>query len=296
MGIGPAPLQYEVLTYDRFIKEYYRNIGKDVFISVHALDTRHHYLFNKIFFDMDNDNLKIAYRDTKIFVDYLDSKDILSRVVFSARKGFHIYIDFALSEIKDYAKRMDKFMEILSMDLGITSFDRGVNRDRNRILRVPFTTNTKSNKMCIPVDIHTFDFDNPQAVFIPRQESPKFIKMFQAFPIDMDEDIDFESAKTSSDNSQAIQNTFHFIMNNAGNITDGRMNLVWKILIPSMVHLQYSDGDVLRGVKDFCMSSYGNYTGKQKQFAEYYLKRTRQTGFLPMRLDRFRTEFGLGGI
>lgn len=288
MGITQTPYQFYVNDFDVFISTYNRNLNRDMFLSTHSTSTRDKNMFNKVFFDMDNDNLHVAFSDTLKFVDYLENSGYNTRVVFSANKGFHVYIDFDYVIIDNYAQKIDMFINDISNKLSINSFDVQVCKDKNRIMRVPFTINTKSGKMCYPIDIHNFDIDNPSFTIYNKKKSNGFADYLNG--------LEIKEHQYSKLDDVVKVNDFEYIMNNAEYIKDGRMNLVWKILIPSMIQLKYSDIRILKVVKEFFMRSYGDYTAQQKNFALYYLKRTREHGFFPMRLDRFRAEYEMIGI
>ncbi len=292
MGISQSPYQYSITTFDGFMAEFYRNIGRDVYISVHDTTNRQANIFNKIFFDLDNIDLNRSWADTQKFVNHLQNEGVEPRVTFSANKGFHVYVDFDKPvQITDYGYRMDHYIETTAKQLGITSFDKGVCRDKNRIARVPFTTNTKSDRQCIPIDVSEFNLENPTPTIVYKNTS-----LFAESYLNLDVPVpDYNPDNIPMSNSN-IEKELMYILANADKITDGRMNLMWRIIIPAMVYLQYNDRDILSTCESFIMSSYGRYTTKQKDFVRYYLKRNRKETYLPMRLDRFRVEHGLGGI
>lgn len=290
MGVGVAPSQFEVRTFDKFIKTVYRNSWGDVYASVHNTIERANNRYDRIFFDMDNNNLQKAMDDTKLLCNVLYEKGIPFRSYFSGAKGFHVYIDFPLTRIPDYGDRMETFIGIVKATFPeIDSFDMRVCKDSRRIARVPYTVNSKTGKLCLPIDILNSTLDDMKAVPIRIERSAKFIKSY------MDMEIP-ESEEASSPKEENVSHQLSYIMNNKDKILDGRKNLIWKVIIPSMVQLNYSDRHVFESVKSFCLGSGEVWDSRMRNFTKYYLKRTRKHGWSPMRLDRFRTEYGLKGI
>ena len=295
MGIGTTPFQVRVETKANFLNQLLGNLDKDIYVSVHNAEKRQANLYNKIYFDIDNEaDLQTALTEAKILCNWLEGKKYNPRVYFTGCKGFAIYLDFPEIEIKDYRDRVEAFMDLTEYTLGITTFDRGVCGDKNRISRLPHTINTKTGKMCVPIRVREFDFATKQ----PHQEikilPTEFGEKFIAMPYK--KKANYQPPQTHGD----IATTLDYILKHASDIKDGAQNLIWIIIIPSMAMQGATDGKIISTCEKFVSKNYVNLNYKSKAYIRAQLRsyrnRTKNKFIYPMRLDTFRGRFDLVGI
>jgi len=113
-----------------------------------AEERRRNVRVDTILFDIDRENLTLAFAEAKKMVKYLIKKDIIPRVYFSGAKGFHIYIDFPEQQLYDFATVKDVaifFSQKLKVAIDTQIYDP------NRVSRLPFTINTKTGYFCVPI-------------------------------------------------------------------------------------------------------------------------------------------------
>ena len=294
VGHGQTPYQTLIRTQKEYIAYILDHLTKDVFISVHNADRREQHRYNKLYFDIDSKDLKLALRDARKFSIWLTDKKHHHRIYFSGSKGFAFYVDFDEIIIKDYRDRMDAFLDLLKKDLKITTFDRGVCGDRNRISRIPSTINTKSNKLCYPVEnIQEFTFDRIKSTFININPSP-FGQGYLKITYKKKEYTD--KPQTHQDVNEGLK----YILKHANNIKDGAANLIWTIIIPSMAVLGASDTEIEIACLEYATKNYLGNNHKTKSYISAQLRsyrnRSKEKFIYPMRLDTFRGRFDLEGI
>lgn len=298
MGIGNPPFQIRVETWGDFLLKAMEHLDDDIYVSVHSPENRIRNRFSTLYFDLDNKDLRVALKDARRFDKWLKEKGFHHRVYFSGSKGFAFYVDFRETEIKDYRDRMDAFLDMLVKDLQITSFDRGVCCDANRISRLPYTVNTKSSKLCVPINnLQTFEYDHllnktGRRVSIERKPS-NIIDGFLSITYKKKE-VNI-TPMTKSD----VETQVTYILSHAGEITDGGLNLIWTIIIPSLAIMQYTDDAIIANLKRYLMDS-DRYNTKNVTYCKQQLRsfrhRTKKKFIYPLRLDTFRGRFDLGGI
>jgi hypothetical protein len=103
---------------------------------------------DKIFFDFDEED---AIEDVKKLHQYLLSEDIQHTMLFSGKKGFHVYVFVDATTLKVNNKvaltnTHDFFCSKLSIKM-----DQHIRGDIARIARVPNTYHMTGKKFCIPV-------------------------------------------------------------------------------------------------------------------------------------------------
>ena len=287
--------QFKVNDFDEFLSHALSNIDQDLFVSVHDVENRSQMRFNKVFFDLDNDVLTKAFSDLKRFVNVLKKRNYTYRTYFTRGKGFHVYIDFPWTIIEDYSDRISSFIRAIKIMTEIktkdgptdhiTSFDMGVCKDKNRISRLIWSIHTKHKQMMIPIDVDMFDLENPKAVAQKRVPSENFIKDYMRIKIVKDQAV--EHVANKGDATAQVQ----YLLTNAEKVNQGcRNNLVWKILVPTMVKLNYSDDDIINDIGIFYKKAFGEFD--KKQWVRNIIKRTRKVGYSPMSMSRFIHENG----
>ncbi|KKN39530.1 hypothetical protein LCGC14_0742230 [marine sediment metagenome] len=298
MGIGNPPYQIRIEAIEDFLLKIMEHLDDDIYVSVHSPEKRLVNRFSTLYFDLDNKDLSVALKDGRRFAKWLKEKGFHYRVYFSGSKGFAFYVDFRETEIKDYRDRMDAFLDMLVKDLKITSFDRGVCCDANRISRLPYTVNTKSGKLCVPIDdIQTFEYEHllskPNKRILIKRRSSSIIEGFMR--ITYKKKYQDNTPLSKSD----VQTQVNYILSHASQITDGVLNLIWTIIIPSLAIMQYTDDAIISNLRRYLKDN-DHYTHKNIAYCNQQLRsfrnRSKKKFIYPMRLDTFTGRFDLGGI
>lgn len=131
------------------------------FVSVYSFDApspemgvmwpRDKVIIDVLFMDFDDaENPSSALKDVQKFVRFLLSRGSYPLVYFSGSKGFHVYVPFKpvkLTKPKETLKRVmitvTELLELKTADLNVA--------DIARVARLPFTVNSKSGRMCVPI-------------------------------------------------------------------------------------------------------------------------------------------------
>lgn len=119
----------------------------DVYVSLYSCDL----VVDKIFFDLDSNNLEDAYRDAVELFERLKSYKLTPVALFSGRKGFHIYVPLKpfKSNIETIKVVVKDFQETFSD--GLKTVDRRVIGDVRRMVRYPNTLNVAGKRYCVPL-------------------------------------------------------------------------------------------------------------------------------------------------
>jgi len=132
---------------DEFMKYVQLNNGiNGVYTSLYDLNLH----IDKIFFDLDNEDLNKAKEDAKALMGRLNEYNLPYIFLFSGRKGFHVYIPTSSwkSPNVETARYVLKTIQS-SLSEGIKSVDSHVIGDVRRLVRVPNTLN--KNNYCVPL-------------------------------------------------------------------------------------------------------------------------------------------------
>ena len=309
MGIGLLPEQFIVNTKEEFLSIMYRNLGKDIFCSVHSVEKRKEDLFVTLYLDIDMEreldyecftdgySLNRAYFDTLRVSMWLEKRNFKHRVYFSGNKGFNIYIDFPETKIEKWDNKIRAFVYLLERDLKVKRIDVGVVTDKNRISRLPFTKNSKSNRYCFPIDIHTFNLNHItntekylnsyRVVSITPEE--KFVSGLLKIPY-------VETEQHSGEPTSNIETTLIYIISIADRIPAGaRHNAVWKILIPSLNRLGYTPEQTQKICVEFLQSN-SALNASDTRWIKSQIGSAKRKRIMPMRWDRFKKKYGIVGL
>jgi hypothetical protein len=303
MGVGLPPRQFPVYSEDQLLHNIMLNLHTDIFTSVHPVEPRTHNIFNKLYFDIDklkgDEDLFGSFMDTQRFHWWLDTKGYSHRVYFSGNKGFNVYIDFDDTKIEDYSDRMEAFIEHVKKQLGIERLDLGVCKDVARISRMPYSINTKSGRLCVPVDMDTLSYfdlcEHNQSSFAPDidrvsylNDKIQFVKSYLKFKFKKKVFLP-KSQPAFSD----LGTTIRFILDSADTIPEGaRHNAIWKILIPAMILAKYKDDDIIAKIKGYFKKVFGKYEQSDHTWVTKQISSCKRKGIFPMGLSRFRYEYG----
>jgi len=133
-------------------------IGSNRGVYGSVYDNNTEVTLDKIVFDLDNEtNLKKAFEDTINLVNRLQERDIPYMVIFSGKKGFHVY--GLLKPVKLSRDVGAYYLKSLQEQLaeGIESVDRHVIGDIRRMIRIPNTLNDTHYCTPLPVNFQKMD-------------------------------------------------------------------------------------------------------------------------------------------
>lgn len=112
---------------------------------------------NKIAIDLDKDKLgkadiAVTYDEMRSFVRYFRQRyGYTPRTNFSGSKGFHVWIDLKPVLITRFKPTFHAYIDPIMKALRIVTLDTDITFDRNRIMRIPYTMNTKTKRLCRPI-------------------------------------------------------------------------------------------------------------------------------------------------
>jgi hypothetical protein len=162
----PRKVVYNANELKRFVE--LTNGIKAVYVALYDVT----YTIDKVFFDFDSTDLRLAFDDVKTFIKRLEQFNYPFIPVFSGRKGFHIYVlmrPWTPPNVETAKAVLRDIQHSLAGDL--VTCDRQVFGDIKRLARYPNTLN-KSN-YCVPLP---YEFTNwSVGQIIDYAKSPKSI-------------------------------------------------------------------------------------------------------------------------
>jgi len=111
-------------------------------------------ILDTILFDLDSEDLSVSLKEAKKLITFLQSKDIVPRVYFSGKKGFHVYLDFKEANVSINALRF--FAEAVAGKLKLTTVDLKV-IETARVSRLPFSIHSETRHYCTPLKVDKFE-------------------------------------------------------------------------------------------------------------------------------------------
>jgi hypothetical protein len=157
---------------------------KNVYTSLYDINL----YIDKVFFDIDNQDLSKAKEDTITLIKRLNEYELPYIVLFSGKKGFHVYIPTNPWQAPNLetARYVLKTIQN-SLSNGIKSVDKHVIGDVRRLVRVPNTLN--KNNYCVPLP-DTFIYWDVVKI-IDYAKSPHDIN-YDVKPVDVRQLADFD--------------------------------------------------------------------------------------------------------
>lgn len=112
-----------------------------------------------LLFDMDNQDINIAHRDTKILRKILSDYQIPFSTKFSGTKGFHIFTPYEWIASKDdkfpdFIGKIDYLLKEIQAQYEIESLDTSIT-DSKRVCKMPYTLDI--DKIVLPLTDEQFD-------------------------------------------------------------------------------------------------------------------------------------------
>lgn len=133
-------------------------------------------------FDFDSRDLNVALADAKKINAWAIRHNMTPRVKFSGSKGFHVILNFQTIELNDSKATLKEFGAEISASADLTTVDRVLFGDTNRLLRLTNTIHPKTRLYCIPLDAYKFNdytldqilelAKTPQYLDVPAEHIP----------------------------------------------------------------------------------------------------------------------------
>lgn len=130
----------------------------DSFVSVYSFDgvfeegkmwDRDKAIVDRLFVDLDCEDLRVALEETKMFVSALEKEGVRPIVVFSGARGFHVHVPFEPVRIRVPTSLKKLGAEVVER-YGLTHADASV-FERARLCRLPATANSKTGLKAVTI-------------------------------------------------------------------------------------------------------------------------------------------------
>jgi predicted transcriptional regulator/energy-coupling factor transporter ATP-binding protein EcfA2 len=164
----------------RFILDCTRS-NKPAFTAVYAFRDKEFKdpIIDRIFLDFDasEGDLEDCWDEVREFAKFLKLAKINPLVVFSGKKGFHIYIFFPEVKLKHPKESIQKFVALLitrfesEKKVKVRYLDRKVVGDIRRLARIPYSVHEDTKRFAIIVR----DLDQTLDDILEESVNPKFI-------------------------------------------------------------------------------------------------------------------------
>jgi hypothetical protein len=160
----------------RIESDFYKLINKfngikNIYYSIYEWNEENWWHFDKIFFDFDGEN---AFKEVKIFHNRLNEIGYKHLILFSGKKGFHLYLFLKnyerINNMKDALKNANLFF---IKQLNIHP-DEAVIGDIARIARVPNTYHITGKRYCIPLSENDLNKSLDEIKEMAKQQNFKF--------------------------------------------------------------------------------------------------------------------------
>ena len=132
-------------------------------------------LVDCIVFDLDSDDLNVAYEDAKKLINWAKRHGANPRLNFSGNKGFHVIIDIFMVNLINPQQTLRTFMKELNDQAQLQTVDPVVTQDLKRILRIPGTLNKKSGLYCIPLNVDTLPYISIEDIIAKAKNPPTYV-------------------------------------------------------------------------------------------------------------------------
>lgn len=299
MSVGDVS-QFLVENEIDFLQHVYNNFGKDIYVALHSNEEREAETYRVVYIDIDNeDDLYSAYRTMMIIVRTLWASEYEFRLYFSGCKGFAIYIDFKPTHITKFRQKLEVFIDMIMDVLVSNNIDRGVCIDVTRISRLPYTINTKSDKLChpLPTDISLEQLNISSLGIIHKLIETKRIALNEEFGRLLQElEIPIVYVSCIIPNTDYLSEYTH-LMENADKLPAGvRHHAVRLKIIPTLVLIGYDDTFILAQCKLYYMNVFGKYTARDQSWVIAQIKLVRRKKLRPIRLINLANRYGNGSL
>jgi len=150
VGFPSRTVVYNRDEYELYLDEHF---SKDnCFTAVYAEFQKERNLYDTIFMDIDMKELSDKeFNKVKRFYLKLISVDILPRIYFSGKKGFHFWIDFDLLKVPNFKSVVRKWFK-MSGFLSYVNVDLGLLGEKSALSRVLATPHPSTGFLCSEID------------------------------------------------------------------------------------------------------------------------------------------------
>jgi DNA primase catalytic subunit len=298
MSIGKDISQFVVHNKKEFLFYVYNSLGQDVFTAVNSIEDRNEEIFRTVYIDIDCEaDLNESIRELIILVDFLDEIEYDYRVYFSGNKGFAVYIDFKPTKIEKYRQKLILLIDSLIDVFEFKYLDRGVCIDVRRISRLPYTINTKSMRFCHPIRkelLRQLTID--QLGIINDIEKVSKINLNKDFPEILNDIKIVEEVIEYTAPKSDLVTEFNYLLKYSKQLIAGvRHHAVRLKIIPTLVMKGHNDDYILQVCNDFYMKLFKKFNATDYNWCVSVIRSVRSKNLKPIRLDRFRKNYGIKG-
>jgi len=157
-----SPQRKVVKDFDELVKFIISTNGKGpVYCSVYGyLDESFTPVVDRIFFDFDSPTGKVTedlWNEVTRFAKELKRLKATPLVVFSGKKGFHVYVFFPAAFIRHPRETLRRVGEKLIEKYKLKYADAKIVGDTRRLARVPYTIHEESKLYCFPIPEELWD-------------------------------------------------------------------------------------------------------------------------------------------
>jgi predicted transcriptional regulator len=166
-------------------------------------------IIDRIFLDFDSqgDSLYEVWDEVVEFTKFLESMKVKSMILFSGKKGFHIYIFIPPTVLKRPREALSELVKALvskfekAKDTKIKFLDWKVVGDVRRLARIPYTVHEETGRLAIIVDRLDYDLEDilekstrlePVSITVHRNEELAFVLRY------LDEVAEVKAARAES--------------------------------------------------------------------------------------------------
>ena len=217
------------------------------------------------------------------------------RIYFSGSKGFAVYIDFEKTQIEEYRKKLDVFLDILINEHGLESLDKGVCVDLNRISRLPYSINSKSGRFCHPISSSLHLSVNDLVIIhniIPifrhanNDYFPAYLNKLQI----PKREVTFE--KPNSDYLTEV----NYILRESRNLIEGvRHHVVRLKIIPTLVMLGYPDQAIIDMCHEYYWNVFDKFDNTDIRWVNNTIQSVRRKKLRPILMSNLKRNYGING-
>jgi hypothetical protein len=269
---------------EHLIKKFWMLNGsvKGVYVAVFPEHLKEYSLFNKFYFDIDNEeDLQGAYTDSVKIGNFFNKYfNCIPRRYFSGGKGYAIYLDLQdFGRFEDYPIVHLRLAQWIREETKVESIDSTSLGDIARISRVPFNLHYTTKWLCIPthpdwtykeIMSNAMEYNGDYQVTFdradPKSEGIKRLKYF-----DETAEEYRESIKKKMGTGFKGDMDLNLIMNKAKDLKGFRAVLIYRIIVPQIMSTGGNGEEVHKFCSEFITKSGDIYNYRWEKFVNYYI-------------------------
>ena len=125
-----------------------------------ALDWKNQFTGMDFAFDIDNKDLKKAWKDANTIKQFFDARLMPYTISFSGNKGFHLEIPqeniAGIKDADEWVLAYQTLVSVIKKKLKVKSLDDSIT-DAKRIFKIKYSWDVKSGLICLPLTDEQFD-------------------------------------------------------------------------------------------------------------------------------------------